>query len=68
VPPVDAVVPAAGPARADRDLLLLKAFAGGSAALTGVEAIANGVRRQAARGEERREHDDRDVHLLGILL
>ena len=43
-------------------LLLLKAFAGGSVALTGVEAIANGVPGvQAARGEERGEHDDGHV-------
>ena len=40
-------------------LLLLKAFAGGSVALTGVEAIANGVPAfKPTRGEERREHDD----------
>ena len=37
--------------------LLLHAFAGGSVALTGVEAIANGVPGlQAARGQERRQH------------
>ena len=42
-------------------LLLLKAFAGGSVALTGVEAIANGVPAfKPPEVEERGEHDDRD--------
>ena len=42
VPPVDAV-PYPDPLQPIGVLLLLKAFAGGSVALTGVEAIANGV-------------------------
>ena len=42
VPPVDAV-PYPDPLQPIGILLLLKAFAGGSVALTGVEAIANGV-------------------------
>ena len=42
-------------------LLLLKAFAGGSVALTGVEAIANGVPAfKPPEAQERRQHDDRD--------
>ena len=42
-PPADAVPFATSPLEPIGILLLLKAFAGGSVALTGVEAIANGV-------------------------
>ncbi len=41
--------------------LILKAFAGGSVALTGVEAIANGVPAfKPPEAKQRGEHDDRD--------
>ncbi|MFF5175919.1 APC family permease [Micromonospora sp. NPDC000089] len=58
-PPVaDTAAPAAGPIQAVGALLLLKAFANGCAALTGVEAIANAVpsfREPAVRRAQRAE-------------
>ena len=42
-------------------LLLLKAFAGGSVALTGIEAIANGVPRSSRR-KPKNAADDADGH------
>ena len=69
VPPEPTRCPSAGPLEPIGILLLLKAFAGGSVALTGVEAIANGVPGvQAARGEERRQHDDRDGRSCSAIL
>ena len=68
VAPSPDAVPFPDPPEALGILLLLQAFAGGSVALTGVEAIANGVPAFKPPGvEERGEHDDRDGVLLAVL-
>ena len=66
--PAPAERPAVRTAQASAIFLILRAFASGSVALTGVEAIANGVPAfKPPEAKNAAEHDDRDGRAAGIL-